>query len=53
MLSGKVFERIAFGIIALLVASAAGAISAADRTTLNFNPDWKFTKSDPFPGAKK
>ena len=32
-----------------LIANAPGA-AAGERVTLNFNPDWKFTKSDP-PGA--
>ena len=32
--------------------ACAAAVAAGERVTLNFNPDWRFTKSDP-PGAEK
>src|SRR4051812_13318071 len=37
--------------IALAICSASTAF-AADRVTLNFNPDWKFIKSDPADAQK-
>src|SRR5262245_5692618 len=38
--------------LTILVALIAGQILAAERLTLNFNPDWKFIKGDPAGAAQ-
>ena len=42
--------RLRTGLLFLLLAGFQ--ISAAERLTLNFDPDWKFIKSDPAGAAK-
>ncbi len=41
------FVRGTIYLVALTLALVSGNVSAGNRVTLNFNPDWKFVKADP------
>jgi beta-galactosidase len=40
-------SRLAFALLVFFVSLAASLAPAAERLTLNFNPDWRFVKADP------